>query len=307
MAIRCISQVVGSYRRDKSKRPHFRKHAAMPYDERFMSFKGIDRVSLLTLAGRVRLPFIMGAYQRVRFALAKGQCDLVLRKDGRWFLLVTADVPDKALIPNTDFIGVDLGVANLATTSDGERFSGEAVESVRQRYHARRQTLQQAAAKRKARDRRPKAIRRALKRTKGREANFRRDTNHVISKQLVALATDTVRGLALEDLSGIRGRTRFRRKQRARMSGWAFSQLRQFIAYKAQLAGITTTLIDPRNTSRTCNVCGHCEKANRQSQAEFCCQSCGHRSHADINAARNIRARALVNAPMVSESVVQAA
>src|SRR5205085_6042234 len=88
MAIRCIARVVGSYRRDKAKRPRFRKYAAMPYDERLMSFKGIDGVSLLTLQERVVVAFIMGKYQRERFAQAKGQCDLVLRKDGRWFLLV---------------------------------------------------------------------------------------------------------------------------------------------------------------------------------------------------------------------------
>ncbi|MET0649345.1 MAG: RNA-guided endonuclease TnpB family protein, partial [Pyrinomonadaceae bacterium] len=79
-------------------------------------------------------------------------------------------------------IGVDLGVVKLATTSDGEHFSGEAVERVRRRYHTRRQTLQHAASRRKAKGKRPKAIRRALLRTKGREADFRRHTNHVISK-----------------------------------------------------------------------------------------------------------------------------
>lgn len=301
MAIRCLAQVVGSFNRDKTKRPRFRKHAAMPYDERIMSFKGIDRVSLLTLTERIIVTFVMGGYQRERFAEARGQCDLLLRKDGRWFLLVTAEVPDKAPIPNTDFVGVDLGIVNLATTSDGERFSGEQVERVRQRYHARRQTLQQAAARRKAKGKRPKAIRRALRRTRSREANFRRNENHRISKRLVALATDTGKGIALEELTHIRRRTRFRRSQRAKMAGWSFAQLRAFITYKSRLAGVMLAVVDPRNTSRTCSVCGHCEKANRQSQEHFECCSCGDKSHADINAARNIRARAIVNSLKVAE------
>ena len=50
--------------------------------------------------------------------------------------------------------------------------------------------------------------------------------------------------------------------------------------------------VDPRNTSKTCSVCGHCEKANRKSQAEFLCQHCGFSANADWNAARNIRALA---------------
>ena len=99
MAVRCIAQVCEAYKRDKSIRPHFRKHAAMPFDRRMMWFKGVDRVSLLTLDGRVVVAFVMGKYQAERFTNAKGQADLVLRRDGRWFLLVTVDVPEAAPVP----------------------------------------------------------------------------------------------------------------------------------------------------------------------------------------------------------------
>ncbi len=63
MAALCIRHVGGTYRRDKSVKPAFRKNAAMPYDSRIMSFKGADRVSLLTLDGRVIVPFVMGERQ----------------------------------------------------------------------------------------------------------------------------------------------------------------------------------------------------------------------------------------------------
>ena len=63
MAVRCIAQVCEAYKRDKTIRPRFRKHAAVPYDKRLMSFKGPDRVSLLTLEGRVIVPVVMGNYQ----------------------------------------------------------------------------------------------------------------------------------------------------------------------------------------------------------------------------------------------------
>src|SRR5262249_51549956 len=72
----CIRHVGATYGRDKSIRPVFRKHAAMPFDSRIMSFKGVDRVSLLTLEGRVIVPFVMGKRQQERFGLAKGQSDL---------------------------------------------------------------------------------------------------------------------------------------------------------------------------------------------------------------------------------------
>ena len=128
MAIRCIAQVVEAFKRDKTVQPSFRPTAAMPYDQRLYSFKGIDRVSLLTLEGRVLVPMLMGNYQREQFGYAKGQADLVLRKDGKWFLLVCVDVPDGTPIPTTDFIGVDLGTTNLAVTDDGETFSGDTVK-----------------------------------------------------------------------------------------------------------------------------------------------------------------------------------
>ncbi len=302
MAVRCIAQVVEAYKRDKTICPKFRPFAAMPYDQRIMSFKGLDTVSLLTLQGRVLIPLVMGQYQRERFTKTVGQSDLVRRKDGKWFLLTVVDMPDGTPIPARDFIGVDFGVVNLATTDQGEKFSGKQVEAVRQKYHGLRQSLQQKADLASNSGKRPKQIRRKLKKICRKESRFRRDVNHVISKKLVAQAKDTSRGIALEDLKGIRERTRFRKPQRAKTSGWAFHQLRVFISYKARLSGIEVVLVDPRYTSQTCSVCGHCERANRPLQERFCCVQCGHTLHADINAAINIRSRALVNAPKVSET-----
>lgn len=114
MAVRCIAQVCEAYKRDKTKRPRFRPLASMPFDQGMMSFKGLDRVSLLTLGGRIIVTFVMGRYQAERFTAAKGQCDLVRRSDGKWFLLVTVDLPDGTKTPATDFVGVDLGAIALA-------------------------------------------------------------------------------------------------------------------------------------------------------------------------------------------------
>jgi IS605 OrfB family transposase len=299
-AIRCIAQVVEAYKRDKDKKPRFRKHASVPFSMgKNIGFKGPDRVSISTLEGRVIIPFVMGKYQADRFGFGKGQCDLVLRKDGKWFLLVTVDVPDGTKPPVTDFIGVDLGVENIAVDSDGEFHSGKPIDGKRFAYARRRKAIgkKSKGSARKQRRRSHKAI----KRGEQKESRYRRDVNHCISKRLVAKAKDTGRGIALEDLKGIRDRTQFRKPQRFRVGGWAFFQLRQFMTYKATLAGVTVVTVDPRNTSRTCPVCGHCEKANRKSQSEFECKACAHEEHSDLTAARNIRARAIVNTPEGSE------
>jgi putative transposase len=284
MAVRCIAQVCEAYKRDKSVRPVFRKHAAMPFDQRMMSFKGADRVSLLTLGGRVWVPILMGQYQAERFNHPKGQSDLVLREDGQWFLLVTVDLPQGTKIPVTDFVGVDLGIVNIATDSDGEQHSGKDVERIRRKHNLQRKRLQRKGTK---------GAKKKLKRLTGKEARFRRQENHRISKAIVNKAKGSGRGIALEDLKGIRERITARGTDaRNRLSGWSFGQLYGFLAYKAELTGVAVMTVDPRHTSRTCAQCGHCRKTNRKSQAEFVCKACGHRAHADQNAARNLALRA---------------
>ena len=86
------------------------------------------------------------------------------------------------------------------------------------------------------------------------------------------------------------------------LNSWAFFQLRAFIAYKAQVAGVRLVLVNPAYTSQTCSRCGHCEKANRKSQAKFLCVACGYACHADLNAAVNI-GRAAVIPPDVTPLV----
>lgn len=290
MTILCIHRVCEAYKRDKDIQPEFRPDAAITYDVRTLSYKADDRASLLTLEGRVVVPYRIGEHQRGLLAHPRKQADLVHRKDGKWFLIVTVEVAEPQPIEPSDVLGVDLGIARLATDSDGEAFTGEGVDAVRRRYSGRRRTLNKVGTK---------SARRRLSKIRHREANYRRDTNHVISKRLVAKAKATGSAIALEDLGGIRDRVSVKKPQRSRHHGWAFFQLRTFIEYKARREGIPVVLVDPRNTSRTCSACGHCEKANRRGQAEFACRACGHAMNADENAARNLRAKALVMAPTV--------
>lgn len=287
MAVRAIGKAVECFRRDKSKCPEFKPRGAVTYDERIMGFKGLDRVSLWTLAGRMILPMVYGEYQGQRFDRIKGQADLVYR-GGKFYLFTTVDLPDKAPIDPKGWLGVDLGIVNIATDSDGNVHSGETVEKVRRRCHESRRSYQKTGTK---------SAKRRLKRMARREANFRRNENHRIANELVRLAKDTDRGIALENLKGIRERTTVRAKDRAKHSGWAFAQLQGFVCYKAKLAGVPVAFVDARNTSRTCSACGHCEKGNRKSQSEFACKHCGFSENADRNAARNVRDRAVVKRP----------
>ena len=306
LAVRAIGKAVETFKRDKKVCPAFKPHSAVIYDERILSFKGADRVSIYTMTGRLLLPCIFGKYQQERRGHIKGQSDLVYRKEsGQFFLYTTIDLPDGSPIKPEDAVGVDLGVVRLAADSDGKSYTGDAVEACRQRFSTLRAGLQSCGSR---------SAKRHLKTASRDEARFRRDVNHCISKSIVASAKGTRRAIALEDLKGIRERTTVRREQRARHNGWAFSQLRLFIEYKAKLAGVPVLLVDARNTSRTCPECGHCEKGNRKSQSEFVCRHCGYSANADYVGALNIRAKgreaiawAEVSRPFVSTVGVRAA
>jgi len=299
LAIRAISKASEAYKRDKSIKPTFRPEGALVYDQRVMAFKGLNTVSLTTLCGRVLVPFRVGGYQEARMGRIKGQADLLYR-NGVFYLAVTLDMPEPPPDTPDGTLGIDLGIINLATDSEGESFSGEAVEKNRKRHHALRQRLQKRGTK---------SAKRHLKKLSGQEARFKRNTNHVISKRIVQKAKANGQGIAIEDLRHIRTRTdrSVRKSQRSRHSSWSFGQLRLFLSYKAALAGVPLHTVDPRHTSRTCSACGHCAKANRKSQASFCCVQCGYSCNADRNAALNI-SRAAVMQPLASgRAQVQAA
>jgi IS605 OrfB family transposase len=195
-------------------------------------------------------------------------------------------------------LGVDLGVTNIAVDSDGTIHSASHVNNVRFRHRRLRSRLQAKGTR---------SAKRRLKKLSGREHRFAKDTNHCISKKLVAKAKDTGRAIALETLGGIRNRVTVRRVQRATLHSWSFFQLRAFVEYKAQRAGVPVVLVDPRNTSRTCPKCGHIDKANRKSQSAFSCVVCGFSGLADHIAAVNISRRAVVNLPIVVRAVSQVA
>jgi len=278
---------------DREVQRTFQPLGSVAYDDRILSYnlKG-SSVSIWTIGGRQAMPFVCGARQHELLATQRGETDLAFVR-GKWYLFVGCEVETPEPIDVAGVLGVDLGIVNLATDSDGETFSGGHVERRRQWYQTRRQALQKVGTT---------SAKRRLRQLSGRQKRFQNDTNHGISKRLVAKAERTKRAIVLEDLKGIRTRARVKGpQQRARHSNWTFGQLRAFLSYKAQRAGVPVAFIDPAYTSQRCHACGHTERRNRKSQAEFCCVVCLHHAPADVNAARNIRDWADVNLPMVSE------
>jgi IS605 OrfB family transposase len=295
MAIRALAKVGDAYKLDKQTKRTFRPLASIAYDDRILSWNLHEpSVSIWTLSGRLSIPFVAGERHRQLLQTRMGETDLVYHR-GNWYLLATCEVQSPDPEDIDDVLGIDLGVTNIATDSDGTIYSGSTVKSVRYRHRRLRNKLQKKGTL---------SAKRRLRKLSGQEARFAKDVNHTISKHIVRETQRTKRGIALENLKHIRTRVRARKSQRTVLHSWSFFQLQAYIAYKAALAGVPIVLVDPHNTSRTCPTCGHIDKANRKTQAAFRCVQCGCAGHADTIAAGNIRVlgRAVVMQPHISEA-----
>lgn len=290
MTVRAVGKVSESYQTEKQHKHQFNPHGAMVYDQRILSFKSLETCSILTLEGRETVPIAYGGYRPIELKRVRGQADLIL-SNGQFYLMVVVDLPKDPQFEPKDIIGVDLGIVNIATTSDGKQFSGEKCTEVRKKYSTIKAALQSVGTW---------DAKKHLKKLSGRERRFKRDVNHGISKEIVSDAKDTLSGIALEDLTGIRERVPVIKSVRESIGKWAFKEIASFIKYKASLVGVPVFFIDPRNTSKQCSKCGHTEKDNRKTQSEFFCLKCGHQENADVNAAKNIaqKGKAAVNQPI---------
>ena len=277
----CIRKVAYAYRNKarRKKRARFRPLGAVP-----LSAHAYKRDGTLRFYG-FRIPF------RARPGVVlSSKCEARLVLSGSKVLVRQAlEIPEPELTPSQDYLGVDLGIARIAVDSDGithpqepHPFSPGQLRGFRRRHARLRRKLQKKgtrSAKRRIRKRRLK------------ERRFAAHVNHAIAKDLVRKAHGTGRGIALEDLQGIRDRIKARKAQRRDQHSWAFAQLRGFVEYKARRAGVEVRIVDPKYTSLRCPKpeCGHIEKKNRPGRGRFRCVRCGFAGPADAVAAENIR------------------
>jgi len=280
-------------------------------------FKTEQRVSILSLQGRVILDYKGYAphVALIQHGATIGAAKLWYDKPHKQFYLLVSleiEVADPTPTIQQQVVGVDVGQRYLATTATLEGkshfFSGKAVRVKADHYARTRKRLQQKGTR--------SATRRMIA-LAGRERRFTLNTNHVIAKTIVAAHPNTLIGL--EDLTGIRERTK-RRKRRKKgtqvlplspkqrrvnrhASKWAFAELHAIIKYKAALSESSFAVkVDADYTSKACPLCGYTDKRNRSGNGlMFVCQNkeCGYhmrtghayRLHADLVGARNIAMR----------------
>ena len=287
--VRCVSKVTDSYKLDRKTRRAFRKYGSIGYDARILTWKFDKRiVSVWTVEGRQKISYVTGEHHAKLLQYQQGESDLCYIK-GKFYLHTTCEVPDTEEQLSEDILGVDLGIKNIATDSDGEAYEGKALYELRKTREKTRASLQSRGTR---------SAKRVLKRISGRERTTTKIANHTTAKALVAKAKQERKAICLEELKGIRQTTnkRLRRSQRGLHNRWSFHQLRMYIAYKAEREGVQVIYVPAAYTSKTCNCCKHIGKRNGE---VFKCTNCGYSGHSDHNAAENIRSwgRSVVNRP----------
>jgi putative transposase len=270
--------------------------------QRDYSFKKAQHVSILTLSGRIIVPYT-GYHKHVdllhhgaQIGAAKLWYD---KPKKRFYLLVSLEIerPDPVPEQHQEIVGVDVGMRYLATTTTthnhAQFFSGKRVRAKANHYARVRKRLQQKGTR---------SATRRLVQISGRERRLKADVNHTISKRIVEAHPHALIGL--EHLTNIRERTKRKhgkkatKKQRranTATSKWSFAELQSMIAYKALLHESMAVKVDANYTSQACPRCGHTSKENRPNNGLlFVCQRCHLTLHADLIGARNLALRTLL-------------
>src|SRR5712691_10120798 len=172
VVVRVIAKVADAYKLDQARQRRFRPLGSIAYDDRILRY-GSDYISIWTTGGRQRMPFACGARQRAMLASRRGESDLIYHSGG-WYLLATCSVVEPAVDEVDDYLGVDLGVKNIAATSDAETFAGGHINGLRRRHARVRARLQR---------KRTHSAKRLLRRRRRREQRFATNVNHTISKR----------------------------------------------------------------------------------------------------------------------------
>ena len=189
---------------------------------------------------------------------------------GRWYVNIVADGPKVEQSPEKS-VGIDLGLKDLATLSNGKKYAAA-------KYH-RRYQRQLALAQKDGKKRRTKTIHAKIK-------NSRMDNNHKISTEIA----NQFNVIFVGNVSS----SKLIKTNMAKSvldAGW--SQLKNFLGYKAIRRQGKVKEVSEYLTSQTCSGCGVISAGSPKGLKglgirEWVCSECGSVHDRDVNAAMNI-------------------
>ncbi|BEB14073.1 IS element transposase (plasmid) [Escherichia coli] len=248
---------------------------------------------------RVKLPSGLGwvKFRQSQRVNGKIKNATISQLAGQWYISFQVEI--ETAEPNhtsTTIVGLDAGVAKLATLSDGTVF--ETVNSFQKNQKKLARLQRQLSRKVKFSNNWQKQ-KRKIQQLHSRIANIRRDYLHkvtttvsknhamiVIEDLKVSNMSKSAAGTVSQPGRNVRAKSGLNRS--ILDQGWY--EMRRQLEYKQLWRGGQVLAVPPAYTSQRCACCGHTAKENRLSQSKFVCQVCGYTANADVNGARNILA-----------------
>ena len=290
-------------RLDEAYKRFFAKTGGFPAFKRRGMEPGIrypdpKQFSLDAANGRIKLPKLGWVRLRMSQAVTGALRNVsITREGGRWFASLQVQTGETvAALGVAPTLGIDLGLAAFAATSQGEIV--QPLKAMARQQCRLRRYQRSVSRKKKGSANRRKALAR-LARLHQRIARQRSDWLHKLSTGLA----DRHPVIAIEDLrvknmsasaKGTLAQPGRRVRQKAGLNRGildaAWGEFARQLEYKLQWRGGCVIRVNPAYTSRTCRLCGHEAAENRKTQSAFMCVACGHTENADIHAAKNILA-----------------
>ena len=247
-------EVLKSISRKNSNKPVMKEFLTIRYDARSFNLKCIKNkyyVSLSTINGRLKIPVEIPEYYWKYLDYKVCSADLILDKKRRFFLNIVMSREVNTMDPSNNVVGIDLGINNMAVTSQKKFFNSSQVKRKKIKFKHLKAKLQAKGTK---------SAKKLLKKVSGREKRFMVWVNHNISKQIVNRVEEGT--IVMEKLKDIR-RAKVKKSFKFWLHNWSFYQLQNFIEYKAVRNGIKVVKVNPRNTSKKCSNCGNLGSRSR--------------------------------------------
>ena len=300
--IQCVrDNALECVKRNKFKAKPKKKNASLRLNKCLISLKQ-NLISVIHPQKRIKFNFEYPEYFSV-YKSAKFKAAVLQYKKSTHSIVLNLQFEFQDIAPKIsgDIIGIDRGLYNIISCSNGFQIKGNQIRAKQRKDLFNKRNIQSKGTK---------SSKRKLKKLSGRYARFSANMNHIISKQIVNIPN--IQTIVFENLKGI-GKKQKGKKMNKWLHSWSFYQLQLFTEYKAKEKGILVKYVDPRYTSQKCSRCGFKDKQNRNKH-QFKCKHCGFKYDADLNAALNIKQnyilsltnkeQAAVNQPNVADTSI---
>ncbi|HJT57668.1 MAG TPA: transposase [Ktedonobacteraceae bacterium] len=248
------------------------------------------KISTLDFRHLLLVPVKLAPYHRqvLEGKTINSSVQLNKQEDGWWLTLSYDEVVPMQTELDAPVIGIDVGIANFVTTSDGKHygtFHGRLRErQKRDRLKRQHKAKLRACLKKKGVQKLPSTSSRSGQRL---IRHVRQEINRAVNE---CFTEHQGCQFAYERLS-VATMKHKARAMNAYLSASNLAHIPKQLAWNAAKRGVRAIRVISAYSSQECSVCHYVDRANRPNQRTFCCQVCGYSIHADLNAATNIQHR----------------